>query len=134
MARGINRLFTLTNYITLPIYRATGKGDFDDLTGKYIPSTIEQIAIEANIQPFKASQVFMLPEAERTKEWLNIWSVDEIRKAEEGTNGHDADTFEYFGKPYRVMNVRPWKMGVLDHYHAQAALDSPTPRGKDLNG
>lgn len=134
MARGINRLFTLTNYVSLPVNRAISKGEYDDETGKFVPANYQHVIVQANIQPFKASQIFMMTDTERTKEWINIWSTDELRKSEEGYGGHDADTFTYFGKPYKIMNVRMYKMGVLEHYHAQAALDSPTPRGTNLNG
>lgn len=137
MARGIsnNRMFTLTGYIDLEIIRPSGKGEYDDDSGKFIPAENEEAPIiRANVQPFKASQTFMMTDTERTKEWLNVWSPDPIRKMKEGVGGWDADKFIYDGQTFKVMNVRKYKMGVLDHYHAQACLDSPTPIGVDVYG
>lgn len=134
MARGINKMFTLTRKVTLNINRASGAGDYSDTTGSWIPASPTTVPIEANVQPFKPSQTLMLAESERTREWLNIWSQTEIKKMVEGAGGNDADTFTYNNKFYKVMTVQTYKMGVLDHYKATAALDSPTPIGVDLNG
>lgn len=136
-ARGINpnRMFELTGWIDLELISPEGKGDWDDVTGKFIPAPeIDPVIIKANVQPFKASQTFMLPEAERTKEWVNVWSPNEIKKMREGPDGWDADKFVYEDNIYKVMAVRKYKMGVLDHYHAQAAKVSSTARGVNIDG
>lgn len=133
MARGISRLFSLTKYVDLVITRSIGKGDYSDVTGKYVEAQTKEVEIKANIQPMKASQTLLLPESDRTKEWLNVWSQSEIRKMQEGDGGWDADTFIYNKKKYKVMGVSTYQMGVLDHYQAKACLDSPTPRGA-ING
>lgn len=122
------RLFRLTKYVDLVITRASGKAAISDTTGLPTPATTAPVTIQANIQPFKLSQTKMLEAAERTKEWINVYSEDEIRKMKEGAGGWDADRFTYNDKKYKVMEVENYRMGVLNHYHARAALDSPTPR------
>ncbi len=128
MARGINRLFTLTKYIALDLSRSVGVGTTSPTTGKYIPASRTTVTIDANIQPMKFAQTLMMESGQRTKEWVVMWSTSEIKKAQEGTGGWEADTFVWNNKTYKVMAVESFRMGVLDHYHAKAALDSPTPR------
>ena len=127
MPRAINKFFSLTKKVELILTRR-GAGEYSDTTGKHIPATPTEVTIEANVQPMKFSHVMMMDSAQRTKEWLNIWSVFEIKKMKEGTGGWDSDTFMWEGKKFKVMDVQYYRMGVLDHYHAKAALDSPTPR------
>lgn len=129
MPRRINRgekFFSLTGHINLEVRRSLGGGDYND-DGIWVPSQKKIVTIRANVQPFNTSQTLLLPEADRTKEWIHVRSPDQIIKMEEGENGTEADVFIYFGKVYKVMALRVYRMGVLDHYHAHAALDSPTP-------
>ena len=130
MSRGITKMFTLTRKITLNINRTSGSGSYSDTNGSWVPASTTVISVEVNVQPFRASQTLLLPESERTREWVNIWSQSEIKKMKEGSGGNDADTFTYNNKFYKVMSVEYYRMGVLDHYKATAALDSPTPGGK----
>ena len=130
MTRHINRQFTLTNYTKLDLYRSVGSGDYSDATGEWVPSPRSKLKIEANVQPMKHSQTLQMQEAERTKEWINIRSKDEIRKAAEGSDGNDADVIIYCGKQFKVMGVCVYRMGVLDHYHAIAAFDGKTAIGE----
>jgi len=127
MPRRTSKFFSLTGKVKLQIRRSQGGGEHSDITGLWEPSPKKIVEIEANVQPFKFSQTMLLSEADRTKEWLNVWSENEIKKAEDGDSGIEADVFIYRNKVYKVMDVKVWTMGVLDHYHAHAALDSPTP-------
>ncbi len=122
------RLFFLTKYVNQDFNRSSGKTEYSDVTGLPVPSSTSVVTIKANIQPFSDSQTLMLDAAERTKEWIWVFAESEIRKMEEGAGGYDADTFTWQGKLYEVMQVKPYKMGVLDHWEAKACLASPTPR------
>lgn len=116
---------------TVTLKRYSG-GDYSDTTGLWVPSTTpSDVVIKCNVQPFKFSQTMMLPEADRTKDWINIWSKSEIRKMAEGEDGWDADTFSWHGSNYKVMQVKIWD-GY--HYHAQACAIGKTPVGSDMNG
>lgn len=118
----------LVKYVDLVLNRANGVSGVSPTTGKVVPAVrTPQPPIKANIQPLKYSQIMMMSDADRTREWKRVFSTSEIRKAEE--KKWDADTFEYEGNTYKVMAVRSYKMGTLEHYEAKAALDSPTPRG-----
>lgn len=129
MARHISRQHTLTNYTRLDLYRSIGSGDYSDKTGEWVPSPRVKKQIKANVQPMKHSQTLLMQESERTKEWINIRTQDEIRKASEGSDGNDADVVIYCGKQFKVMGVSAYRMGVLDHYHAIAAFDGKTAIG-----
>lgn len=121
----------LLNKHTVTLKRTSVSGAYSDTTGKWVPATSTDVVIKCQVQPFKFSQTLMLPEADRTKDWLNIWSASEIRKMAEGEGGHDADTFVWHNTLYKVMGVKIWEG---HHYHAQACAIGKTPSGVDLNG
>lgn len=122
------RLFLLTKYVDLDIIRSNGQAEYSDTTGLPVPVGTTTVTIKANVQPFKDSQTMMLDAAERTREWLMVYSESEVRKLKEGEDGWDADTFIWEGRLYEVMQVQCYKMGILNHWEAKAALASPTPR------
>jgi hypothetical protein len=122
------RLFRLTKKISLDIIRSTGKGTYSDTTGLPIPASTIVVPTDVNIHPYTFAETRQLEASERTKEWIHVFSESELRKEKEGAGGWDADRFTYLGKKYKVMRVESYHMGILDHYHAEAALDSPTPR------
>jgi hypothetical protein len=151
MARSINRdrMFLLTKSIEVQVLRAATVGGYND-EGLWEAGTRLPVTIKANIQPLKAAQTLLLTPSERTKEWINIWTKDVIYKMEEGqyvkerdnpdnlnvmATGHpwEADLVVYDRKTYKVMGISKYRMGVLDHYHALAALDSPTTEGQELS-
>ena len=121
----------LLNKHTVTLKRTNVAGAYSDVTGKWVPATSTDVVIKCQVQPFKFSQTLMLPEADRTKDWLNIWSASEIRKMAEGEGGHDADTFTWHGTTYKVMAIKMWEG---HHYHAHACAIGKTPSGVDLNG
>lgn len=123
----MTRLFSLTKKVSLVLKRGA-KGSYSDTTGKFVKGTSTQVTIQANVQPLKYSEVMMEEGADRTREWVAVFSSSEIRKSKEGANGWDADTFTWNNDTYRVMSVCHYQMGILDHYHAKAALDSPSAR------
>lgn len=134
MPRNTSKFFSLTKKKSIELQRVSSSGEYSDTTGLWVPAIKEAVTIEVNIQPFKPSQYLLLPESSRTKEWLNVYSEYELRSGSEGEGSREADKFIYQGKLYKIMDVKKWGMGVLDHFHAHAALDSPTPIGVDING
>lgn len=110
--------FTLTHFLEVTIRRGSA-GEL--IKGRWQKGQTTDVVIEANVQPFQYKDIIQLTEADRTKEWIKIYSKDEIRTAKEGDSGWDADIVLYDGFEYKVMRVRRYSMGVLDHYHAMAA-------------
>lgn len=89
--------------------------------GKWVKGEPININVEANVQPFQYKDLMMLPESDRTREWIKLYSKDEIRTAKEGADGWDADIILWEGYEYKVMKSHKYVMGVLDHTKAVAA-------------
>ena len=110
--------FLLTKKIPITFYRAT-QGSY--VNGEWVEGTETQVPLEVNIQPFKDEDLLLLPEADRSREWYKIYCANEIRMDKQGTSGWSADEFVYEGDRYKVMKVKFYEMGILDHYKAHAA-------------
>ena len=113
--------FALTHSTPITVLRKVIKGEW--INGKWVEAESSEVIIEANVQPVQFKELMMMPESERTKEWIKIYSVSELRTANERENGWDADEVIWDGYTYRVMKSRHYVMGVLDHYHAMAARE-----------
>lgn len=114
---------------TSPKFLLTGKkevkllrrGPDDVVMGRPVKGEMEEVVIEANVQPLGYRDLMMQAEADRTKEWLKLFSAEEMRTAREGDGGWEADEFVWDGKRFRIMKCLNYEMGVLDHYVAHAA-------------
>lgn len=116
--------FLLTKKVTITIYRKS-QGTYVD--GLFVDGVETQISRDVNIQPLKPSEIMMMPESERTKEWYKVYCAEDLRTAQEGVNGWDADEFDFQGYRYRIMKVSYYLMGTLNHHKALAARISVTP-------
>jgi len=116
--------FLLTRTVPLTIYRQEA-GSY--VRGVWVEGSIVEVPIRANIQPLKPSEVQMMPESDRTREWYRLWTTDLVRTKQEGAQGYDADEFIWKGYRYQIMKAQSWDMGVLDHHEAWAARISVTP-------
>lgn len=121
-------LFLLTGKTSLTLFRRS-KGEYVD--GEWVEGQDEEVPIIANVQPLKTYELLMYPEAERSRDWQKVYSASEMRTQVEGS--HDADEFYWDSMQegqmfrYKVMKVRRYKMGVLDHYMAHAVRIELTP-------
>jgi len=118
--------FLLTHKIPLTIYRRES-GSYVD--GDWVEGGLIQVPIMVNIQPLKEYELMQFPESERTKVWYKFYTADYVRTEKEGTNGWDADMFDWKGDRYKVMKVQDWLngMGILEHCRAYASRVSLTP-------
>ena len=116
--------FLLTKKVPLTIYRKE-KGSY--VRGVWVDGPEVEVVVEVNIQPVKPSEVQMMPESDRTREWYRLWTTDLVRTKQEGAQGYDADCFDWKGYRYQIMKAQSWDMGVLDHHEAWAARVGPTP-------
>jgi len=101
--------FSLTHTTAVTILRKSGKGDYDD-DGNWVEAVPQEIVIEANVQPTPRHEIEIMVEADRTKEWITLYSVSEIRTANEAANGWDADEVVWDGYTFKVMKSQHWKM------------------------
>jgi len=125
--------FLLTQKLPLTLYRRS-LGSYVD--GEWVEGTTTEVDIEANIQPLKDHELMMLPESERSREWVKVYSASMIRTQREGFTGYgvgygevnyDADEFVWQGMRFKVMKVRGYFMGILNHFRAYAARIELTP-------
>lgn len=80
-----------------------------------------------NIQPLKDSEYLLLPEGHRTRDWLKLYSKEELQTPLEGASGHGGDEFTYKGTRYQVVRSKRYAMGVLDHFKSLAVSVEKTP-------
>ena len=118
--------FLLTNKIPLTIYRRS-EGSW--VNGEWVEGSAINVEVQANVQPVKPHQLLIFPESERSKKWLRVFSADLLRTLKEGTNGWDADEFEWKGERFKIMKVDDWTegMGILEHCEALAVRVELTP-------
>lgn len=118
--------FLLTHKIPLTIFR---KSEGSYVNGRWVEGTTSEIVLQVNIQPLKPYEIYMLPEADRTRAWVKFYSADYARTLKEGTSGWSADEFIWKGDRYKIMKVDDWTngMGILEHVRVQAARIELTP-------
>lgn len=88
--------------------------------GRPVPGAETQVPVVGNVQPIlKSSDTILLPEADRSKACLKVYTKGgEMKALREGGNGWAADRFVWEGDLYEVMKVINYRMGVLNHYKA----------------
>lgn len=116
--------FLLTKKIPLTIYRQEA-GSY--VMGEWVKGSVVSVTREVNIQPLKPSEVMMMPESDRTKQWYKLYCAEDLRTMQEGVGGWDADEFTWQGHNYKIMKVQNYAMGILNHFKAFAARTPVTP-------
>lgn len=112
--------FTLTRKLPVTVYR---KGKDTVVKGRPVPAVETSFIVEANVQPFNYRDLMVLPESDRTKEWIKVYvaTSEILRTARQGSDGYDADEVLWNGERFKVMRLQSYKMGVLDHVKAVCA-------------
>lgn len=118
--------FSLVRKVPVTILRRS-QDVYDDDTGKIVKGVEEQVVIQANVHPFSDYQVSILPESDRTRSWLWVFTSDLIRSKKEGPDGHGPDIFEWDGDMYEVMKTQRFSMSISDHWEAKCARVNLTP-------
>lgn len=113
--------FSLTNKVNIPLIVKTGRWE----KGKWVEVTPEEpLTFEGNVQPLRYHEIIQMPEADRTKEWIKIYTTYTIKTSQEPSpDGVVADHIEWNGKNFKVMSVQTYEMGVLDHTKILAARE-----------
>lgn len=107
----------LVGRTTLDVTRTTAS---TYVNGRAVPGTSMTVQVVCNVQPvLKTSDTLMLPEADRSKACLKVYTNGgELKSLKEGGNGWTADRFYWKGDLYEVMKVISYDMGVLNHFKA----------------
>lgn len=117
--------FLSTGKSTVTVVRKTA-GVYDD-NGRYTEGTPTTITITANIQPgLKMNDTQFLPEGERGRLAIRIYTSSELRCRKEGTSGYDADEVIYMERTYVVRWCHSYHMGILNHYRVIAVAKEVT--------
>ena len=95
--------------------------------GNWVEGVETDVVIQANIHPFSDYEVYIMPEADRTKNWLWCFTSSPIRAKREGSNGWGADRVYWNDELYEVMKVQQYQMSVQDHFEARLARIELTP-------
>lgn len=106
---------------TLQAYRITEQ---TDSRNRVIESTETPYTItNASVQPSTGKVQQTLPQGLRDKVAYHLITTTELRTVIEGSEGM-ADRVEYEGDRYLILNVKPCKSGVLNHYQAMLVKES----------
>ena len=116
--------FTLVRKTPVVITRQAA-GSFVD--GDWVEGAETTVTIQANVHPFTDYQVSIMPESDRSKEWLWFFTAEEIRQKKEGSAGYGADRFTWNGEVYEIMKTQRYQMQVRDHWEGKAARIELTP-------
>lgn len=116
--------FTLTKKVPLTIFRKTAGSR---INGKWVDGVEQEVIIQANVQPLKPYEISLMPEADRTRNWIRVYTANYIQTLKEGEGGHAADEFTWNGERYKMMKVDIWQMGTLDHRKGLAVRFELTP-------
>lgn len=106
-----------TGKITIVVNR-TAIGSY--IGGRYVDGTVTSIPIEANVQPVNAKELLNLPEAQRSRDVIKIYTSFELKAAREGVVSTKADLIVYDGSTWQVHSSDTYKMGILNHTKALA--------------
>jgi len=83
--------------------------------GKYVAGATNNFDIEAAVIPISGKELVLLPEGERTKEMIVIYSDVELLTVNE-KDFKKADRLSWRGKDYEIHKVEDWTKTDLPHY------------------
>jgi hypothetical protein len=92
--------------------------------GVYQVPVSTTFTIKANIQPADSEDLLKLPELERTKDVIIVFTPTVIKAGNQATQ-QKADVISWQGYNYEVYRVATYAMGVLDHTEAICVRVSP---------
>ena len=111
--------FLLTKQIEVTLVRSSEGGY---VSGTWVDGIKEESQFLANVQPLrKGTELMSIPEADRTRELIKLYTTTECYPVVEGDAKLKADLIVYDNKTYEVLSVSSYKMGILDHYRVVAA-------------
>lgn len=106
--------FLLTRKLTIPILRSS-PGEY--IEGHWVPGEVTEITIEANVQPMRGWELQALPESDRSKESIKVYTESTLKTVEE-VGATMADIAVWGGKKFQVIRAVTYRMGILDHTKA----------------
>ena len=103
--------FLLTKKVPIKVERfASGEW----AGGRWVEGTKTDYLIDANVQPLRGSELLALPESDRTKESIKVYSTEVLNTVDE-VGQESADIITWNAKRYKAIKTQTYQMGVLDH-------------------
>lgn len=116
--------FSLVKKTPIDILRHA-QGSYVD--GEWVEGAETTVTIQANVHPFSDYQVSIMPESDRSKSWLWLFTASEVRQKKEGSAGNGGDRFVWQGELYEIMKTQCYSMTVSDHWEAKCARVEVSP-------
>lgn len=109
-------LLPLNGQVKVVVTRKVG-GEY--VNGIWVKPNPTTLTITANIQPvIKSTEVSLLPEGDRSKEVVKLYTTTQLFQRREGSSPIEGDLISWNGKTFEVVKVVNFQMGILDHYRA----------------
>lgn len=90
-----------------------GVGEY--VKGVYQPGDTTELEIPASVQPMKPNERLLLPEGQRTKEVVKIFTVERLCTTDE-RGGTKADIITSKGRLFEIAGVDDWTKTDLPHF------------------
>jgi len=94
-----------------------GGGAYVD--GRWVNEQPTQVALTANVQPAGGRQLMRLPEGDRTRDNITVWSTSELRPVARA-QGKPGDLVLWNGERYEVIQLNDWSANG-DYWEATCA-------------
>lgn len=104
---------------TEPVIRLRPTAGTRGADGRYVPGAPSAASIAASVQPLSGKEVETLPEGERRRDWLKLYTHSELRPVDQhsGAAGTAADRVIIDGAIYEVRRVARQR-SIIPHYRA----------------
>lgn len=100
-----------TEHLTLK--RQTNLGHFNDRTGQPVSPEFTQTSFDANVQPVTGDELLQMPEGDRTRQVLNVFSSLELLRE---------DIVVRKGIEYEVRTDEDWDQSLLKLSHFMSRI------------
>lgn len=108
---GINLPAGMRKTIT---FRNGGVGDY--VQGVWVPGPpADDINLEASVQELNSKELLLLPEGRRTRSSKKMYTNIELSTINETTLKQAGMVF-YDGRDWEIHSVKPYDMGLADHF------------------
>lgn len=115
--------FTFTRKLPIKIIRFS-PGEY--IKGKWVDGSNQEIELEGNVQPMRGHELLTLPESDRTKDVIKVYTVESLKTLDERTKTK-ADLVIWNDLVYQIVKTMTYQMGVLNHTKSIAVRMPLTP-------
>lgn len=106
---------TVVGFVNVMVKRPSISGTY--VSGIYQDSVPTSFMIKANIQPAASEDLMRLPELERTKDPIMVYTATQLNAGSHVLK-QSPDVITWNGNDYEVYSLATYSMGVLDHTEA----------------